>query len=133
MAAWTARRATFPSSSSKTPSSASLPPYNPAGNLQLSEVPNPLLVDLTTEGGLPRLPRETNGTVRVPAYTDLKRHDMGPELAETTGNPEIDTLFITPRLWGITDTGPYLHDGRADTLARVAHVDGPASHGAMGG
>ena len=37
---------------------------------------------------------------------------MGPDLAEATGN----SLFTTARLWGISDSGPYLHDGRALTL-----------------
>lgn len=55
------------------------------------------------------------GGVNVPLFSDLKRHDMGPDLAETTGSP-LDAFFITPRLWGIADTGPYLHDGRALTL-----------------
>lgn len=64
------------------------------------------------------------GGVTVPAYSDLKRHDMGSALAETTGNPAIDPLFITPRLWGITDTGPYLHDGRALTLRQAIEMHG---------
>lgn len=60
--------------------------------------------------------------VRVPMFSDLKRHDMGPGLAETTGDP-LDPFFITPRLWGIADTAPYMHDGRALTLtdAIMAH------------
>jgi len=62
------------------------------------------------------------GGVTVPLYSDLKRHDMGPGLAETTGS-QLDSFFITPRLWGIADTAPYLHDARALTLreAIVAH------------
>ncbi len=55
------------------------------------------------------------GGVRVPMYSDLKRHHMGDSLAEHTGDP-LDPYFITPRLWGIADTAPYLHDGRALTL-----------------
>lgn len=63
----------------------------------------------------------TNGVV-VPLFSDLKRHDMGPGLAESTGGP-LDSLFITARLWGVADTGPWLHDGRALTLteAILAH------------
>lgn len=62
------------------------------------------------------------GGVRVPLHSDLKRHDMGAGLAETTGGA-LDHHFITPRLWGIADTAPYLHDGRALTLreAILAH------------
>ncbi|MFW6050060.1 MAG: di-heme oxidoredictase family protein [Myxococcota bacterium] len=53
----------------------------------------------------------------VPAYTDLLLHDMGDELAdgivmgEATGRD-----FRTQPLWGLTAVGPYLHDGRADTI-----------------
>jgi hypothetical protein len=54
--------------------------------------------------------------IRVPLYADLKRHDMGEELAESAGSP-LDPFFTTARLWGIADTAPYLHDGRATTLS----------------
>ncbi len=53
----------------------------------------------------------------IPAYTDLLLHDMGPGLADgfqfklATGSE-----FRTQPLWGVAATGPYLHDGRADTL-----------------
>ena len=62
------------------------------------------------------------GGLTVPCFSDLKRHDMGPDLAETTGSA-LDPFFVTPRLWGISDTAPYLHDGRALTLrdAILAH------------
>ncbi len=60
--------------------------------------------------------------LRVPMFSDLKRHDMGRRLAESTGG-ELDPFFITARLWGVADTAPYLHDGRALTLtdAILAH------------
>jgi cytochrome c peroxidase len=32
--------------------------------------------------------------------------------------------FITARLWGIADTAPYLHDGRAKTLEEIWTVYG---------
>ncbi len=53
----------------------------------------------------------------IPAYSDLLLHDMGEELADgiemktATGSE-----FRTQPLWGVTAVGPYLHDGRADTL-----------------
>ena len=63
------------------------------------------------------------GGVEVELFSDLKRHDMGPELAETTGDP-LDPFFITPRLWGVADTAPYLHDGRALTLRDAISMHG---------
>ena len=55
--------------------------------------------------------------VRVPLFADLKRHKMGPRLAETFERGDLaNDEFTTARLWGIADTAPYLHDGRATTL-----------------
>jgi hypothetical protein len=63
--------------------------------------------------------------VRVPLFSDLKRHDMGPGLAETFERAEIPNEdFITARLWGIADTAPYLHDGRATTLREAIVLHG---------
>ncbi len=72
-------------------------------------------------GALERTPAG-RGLVRL--YGDLKRHDMGPGLAESID--EIGTgasTFMTENLWGVGSTAPYLHDGRATTLteAIVAH------------
>ena len=43
---------------------------------------------------------------------------MGPDLAENTGDV-LDPFFQTARLWGVADTAPYLHDGRAATLTEA--------------
>ena len=63
------------------------------------------------------------GGVRVPAFSDLKRHDMGRGLAESPGSP-LASMFVTARLWGIADTAPYLHDGRALTLTDAVLLHG---------
>ncbi len=68
-------------------------------------------------------------------YSDLLLHDMGPDLVSVTVNPyygppeKVDmpsaasladgTEWRTPPLWGYRDSGPYLHDGRAEDLAQV--------------
>ncbi|MGB0717423.1 MAG: di-heme oxidoredictase family protein, partial [Phycisphaerae bacterium] len=59
----------------------------------------------------------------VPLFADLKRHDMGPALAESFGN-ELDSHFTTARLWGVADTAPYLHDGRALTITEAITMHG---------
>ena len=71
----------------------------------------------------PQFESSPQGGVRVPLFSDLKRHDMGPGLAETTGG-ELDPLFITARLWGVADTAPYMHDGRALTLTDAILLHG---------
>ncbi len=54
----------------------------------------------------------------VPAFTDLLMHDVAPPDAPLV-NLEPDLLpteFRTPPLWGVSTTGPWLHDGSAETL-----------------
>jgi hypothetical protein len=63
------------------------------------------------------------GGIRVPLFADLKRHDMGPGLAEAHGSP-LDRFFTTARLWGVADTAPYLHDGRALSLTDAILMHG---------
>ncbi|MCA8960765.1 MAG: hypothetical protein KDC38_09640, partial [Planctomycetes bacterium] len=90
-------------------------PFNPPGNLRPGDVMQPYEFDLTIEGQTPRLGRQTDGSVLVPAFTDLKRHDMGPEL----NNEELlqagipSNLWLTRKLWGMANEPPYLHHGRA--------------------
>ena len=63
------------------------------------------------------------GGVSVPLFADLKRHWMGDALAESFGSP-LDGFFTTARLWGVADTAPYLHDGRALTLSEAILLHG---------
>jgi hypothetical protein len=57
------------------------------------------------------------GGVFVPLFADLKRHRMGPRLAESFEHADLEQdEFTTARLWGVADTAPYLHDARATTL-----------------
>ena len=74
---------------------------------------------------------ETNkrGGIKVPIFSDYKRHNMGSRLAESfheletpdcdnevAGTEITNCNFITMKLWGLADTAPYLHDGRALTV-----------------
>jgi CxxC motif-containing protein (DUF1111 family) len=80
---------------------------------------------------LPRL-----GTVDG-IYSDLLLHDMGSDLADSGSylgaikSPSVDGIrgqeWRTPPLWGFRDSGPYLHDGRAETLEEAV-----AMHGGQG-
>ena len=77
-------------------------------------------------------------------YSDLLLHNMGHELSDsgsyTVLEPEIaskdkskqpraanELEWRTPPLWGLRDSAPYLHDGRAATVA-----DAVALHGGEG-
>ncbi len=68
---------------------------------------------------------EPRGTDRVTLFSDLRRHDLGPALADGADHPDgiPRAEFLTRPLWGLAETGPWLHDGRATTLpeAVLAH------------
>jgi hypothetical protein len=70
--------------------------------------------------------RNGHGGVTVPLFADLKRHDMGDELHESfsQASPQQNREFTTARLWGVADTAPYLHDGRATTLTEAILLHG---------
>jgi CxxC motif-containing protein (DUF1111 family) len=80
---------------------------------------------------VPELP-SSRGPVR--AYTDLLLHDLGPELADGLGFglPQAAALappssageFRTQPLWGVSLSAPFLHDGRAETLAEAIELHG---------
>ncbi|HMD34739.1 MAG TPA: di-heme oxidoredictase family protein [Vicinamibacterales bacterium] len=66
------------------------------------------------------LPSNGQGGAIVELFGDMRRHDMGARLAESID--EVGTgasVFLTRNLWGVGSTAPYLHDGRATTLAEA--------------
>lgn len=68
------------------------------------------------------------GGAIIRLYGDLKRHDMGSDLAESideggTGH----SMFLTKELWGVGSTAPYMHDGRATTLDEAIQLHGGES------
>jgi Di-haem oxidoreductase, putative peroxidase len=73
-----------------------------------------------------------HGGVTVPLFADLKRHKMGGNgggdgLKEDFDDERRELFndeFTTARLWGIADTAPYLHDGRATTLFQAILLHG---------
>ncbi len=80
-------------------------------------------------------------------YSDLLLHEMSPRLADTgaygvlvaqprAAQPRVEAGELaqateqewrTPPLWGLRDSGPYLHDGRALTIEQAIF-----SHGGQG-
>ena len=126
-------------------------PYNPPGNLRLSDGVESLSVDLTgSELPQPRL-RVEKGVVWVPAYTDLKLHDITTGLPSCAAHPELintrqcdgdvealdqnepagtpaffagNRRFITRKLWGIANQHSFGHHGQYTTLreAVLAHA-----------
>jgi hypothetical protein len=75
-------------------------------------------VDLAEEGAMPRIaPSVDDGRFRAWLFSDLKRHDIGPALAEARSDRGVaGNEFLTRPLWGLARSRPYLHDGRAPTI-----------------
>ncbi len=52
-------------------------------------------------------------------FTDIKRHDLGPNFYERNYDGTVRTEFLTTPLWGVGTTAPYGHDGRSINLSEV--------------
>lgn len=116
-------------------------PYNPPGNLQAGEVESLEVNLLSSELDWPRLQRRGN-RVEVPAYTDLRLHDItsGPDdpncepldMHYPPGSAEFfagNCRFLTARLWGVASSGPYMHHGKYTTMREAIEAHrGEANH-----
>ncbi len=78
----------------------------------------------------PRLPAQGDSVV-VPLFSDLKLHYMGKQLSDNYAQPTDNAdyaaqpgVYVTRVLWGIGDTDPYMHDGRARTLTDAIKLHG---------
>jgi len=106
-------------------------PYNPPGNATPADTPV-VTVDLNSNLlPLPRLRLEPfSGTVAVPAYTDMKLHNMcggaGPldepeplDMQQAAGSAAFfggNCRFLTKRLWDAANSPPYMHHGMCTTM-----------------
>jgi CxxC motif-containing protein (DUF1111 family) len=81
----------------------------------------PVTLNLQLDGEHPK------AGARVQLLSDLRRHDMGPALADprqgAPGEPPPGT-FLTRPLWGLAESGPWLHDGRASTIPEAITAHG---------
>jgi Di-haem oxidoreductase, putative peroxidase len=74
-------------------------------------------LNLLTDNNTPHPAANPDGSVTIEVWSDFKRHDVGAALADSKNFNQIAAnQFITAPLWGIRDSAPYLHDGRAPTL-----------------
>lgn len=65
------------------------------------------------------------GETIVALYGDLKRHNMGPGLAENIDESGHGaSVWMTKELWGIGSTGQYMHDGRAGSITEAILLHG---------
>jgi CxxC motif-containing protein (DUF1111 family) len=81
---------------------------------------NPLFNSVDDGSGFPTLkqPRLQPFLVKN-IFTDLKRHDLGPNFYERNFDGTLRTEFLTTPLWGVGTTAPYGHDGRSINLTEM--------------
>jgi len=113
----------------------------------------PITIDLSSDlVDQPRVKKLADGSTVLHLFSDLKRHKMGeyladnakqyfpltaglykvtelPDDADEASKNSLSTLirkdeFLTPELWGVGSTGPWLHDGRATTLKEAIEFHG---------
>jgi hypothetical protein len=76
-----------------------------------------ITLNLATDTRAPHPALNANGTMTVEIWSDFRRHDMGAVDCDSKNFNQIGAcFFMTPPLWGVRNTAPYLHDGRAATL-----------------
>ena len=110
----------------------------------------PAAFDILKDAQPPRAEARQGGGATIRLYGDLKRHAMGRVLADLTGPSEPETasgdpvkyngkavkipadVFLTAELWGVGNTGPWLHDNRAGTLREAILLHGEDQPPAMG-
>jgi CxxC motif-containing protein (DUF1111 family) len=80
----------------------------------------PLCNITADQTGLPALqpPKEASFLVKN-FFTDLRRHDLGPNFYERNYDGTVQKEFMTKPLWGVGSTAPYGHDGRSINLTEV--------------
>jgi hypothetical protein len=100
--------------------------------LDAREDPDPsrptFIIDVAKDGDGPKIEPKYAGTKTpylVHLFSDLKRHDMGEALASPAPQGNIPArVFLTRPLWGLAETAPYLHDGRAPTVQEAILLHG---------
>lgn len=90
-----------------------------------ADQPNNRVLDQAgRELALGTLERDAEGRAVLRWYSDFRRHDLGPGLADPVDAYGFGaSVWPTRSLAGVGSTGPWLHDGRATTLeeAILAH------------
>ncbi len=86
---------------------------------------NRVLDDAGRELALGTLERDIHGRAILRWYSDFRRHDMGPDLADPVDAYGFGaSVWPTRSLAGVGSTGPWLHDGHATTLDEAIRAHG---------
>ena len=96
-----------------------------------------ITIDVARDGAMPKVAATKDGYI-VELFSDLRRHHMGPQLASPSAQPAVGgaiaaDVWLTRPLWGLADSAPYLHDGRAATVTDAILAHGGEAEGARAG
>lgn len=110
----------------------------------------PFAFDILKDAQTPRAEAHPGGGAMIRLFGDLKRHAMGRHLADP-GGPTLPRgadlapmkydgkpvmipkdQFLTAELWGVANSGPWLHDNRAGTLREAILLHGEDKPPAQG-
>jgi hypothetical protein len=73
-------------------------------------------IDLSVQGARP-IPQREGDFYLVPVFSDFKRHRMGKRLKAKGKEMGVEEeYYLTRRLWGLSQSAPYLHTGEALTF-----------------
>ncbi|TCR91992.1 hypothetical protein EV561_102437 [Rhizobium sp. BK376] len=101
-----------------------------AGTLNVTQVKEPAVYDLSQRDRTKKLKRNDKGQVLVPLFGDLKRHTMTDNDIDQLGNELIAqrfvdrNIFMTAELWGVASTPPYGHRNDITTMDGVIRAHG---------
>ncbi len=89
----------------------------------------PIAIDTAHAGRTPKIEPRAGGGYTVRLFSDLRRHDLGTALTAPSEQPADGgaigkRMWLTRPLWGLADTAPYLHDGRALTIEDAIRAHG---------
>ncbi|MDL2400413.1 di-heme oxidoredictase family protein [Rhizobium mayense] len=105
-------------------------PNDVAGTLNVSQVKDPAVYDLSQLDWTKKLKRNDKGQVLVPLFGDLKRHTITDSGVDQLGNELLAqrfvdrNIFMTAELWGVASTPPYGHRNDITTLDGVIRAHG---------
>ncbi|MEO0496174.1 MAG: di-heme oxidoredictase family protein [Pseudomonadota bacterium] len=104
-------------------------PLDMAGTLRADEA-EALSYDLAMFDWVKRLPRNKDGALMIPLFSDLKRHQISDQRTAHFGNELLAQRFVerdqfqTTELWGLASTAPYGHRGDLTTLDEAIRAHG---------
>jgi len=101
-------------------------PFNPSGTISDGSLSKEYTINLASIFDNNAIEKINNDSYKIYAFTDLKRHEMGPLLNNEKQEQDFvgTSIWLTRKLWGIMDEPPFLHHGRATLISEAIKAHG---------